>query len=89
MALDIGRYVKKSVEIEAVKMEVVNRYEVSRWIGCDFLLNEDGILIPTLEGEMKASPGDWVIKGVEGEFYPCKASVFDKTYDRAPEDSDR
>ena len=39
------------------------------------------LFILTLEGEMEVSMGDWVIKGVEGEFYPCKPSVFEKTYD--------
>ena len=37
--------------------------------------------IPTLEGEMIASPGDWIIRGVNGEFYPCKPDIFAKTYD--------
>ena len=37
--------------------------------------------IPTLEGTMTASPGDWIIKGVSGEFYPCKPDIFEKTYE--------
>jgi len=37
--------------------------------------------IPTLEGTMTASPGDWIIKGVKGEFYPCKPDIFDATYE--------
>jgi len=37
--------------------------------------------IPTLEGVMKASPGDWIIKGVQGEYYPCKPDIFEATYD--------
>lgn len=40
-----------------------------------------GIYIPTLEGEMRADPGDWIIKGVKGEFYPCKPDIFEATYD--------
>ena len=39
------------------------------------------ILIPTLEGVMTVLPGDWIIKGVNGEFYPCKPDIFDKTYE--------
>lgn len=39
------------------------------------------ILIPTLEGEMKASIGDYIIKGVNGEFYPCKPDIFMATYE--------
>lgn len=41
------------------------------------------IEIPTLEGTMKASPGDWIIKGVQGEFYPCKPDIFEQTYEKA------
>jgi hypothetical protein len=44
-------------------------------------LDEDEQLIETLEGSMKASPGDWIIKGVEGEMYPCKPSIFRQTYE--------
>lgn len=39
------------------------------------------LLIPTLEGEMTAHPGDYIIRGVNGEFYPCKPDIFKKTYD--------
>jgi len=41
------------------------------------------ILINTLEGQMKAVPGDWIIKGVQGEFYPCKPDIFAATYEVA------
>jgi hypothetical protein len=41
------------------------------------------LTVPTLEGEMTAFPGDWIIKGVIGEFYPVKAEVFQATYDPA------
>lgn len=37
--------------------------------------------IPTLEGVMAATPGDWIIRGVQGEFYPCKPDIFDATYE--------
>ena len=37
--------------------------------------------IPTLEGVMKASPGDYIIRGVQGEFYPCKPNIFEDTYE--------
>jgi hypothetical protein len=44
----------------------------------------DGALtIPTLEGPLSAQPGDWIIKGIKGEFYPCKPDIFDATYDPA------
>nr|DAM35044.1 MAG TPA: PGDYG protein [Caudoviricetes sp.] len=40
-----------------------------------------GLPIPTLEGEMLASDGDFIIKGVNGEYYPCKPDIFEKTYE--------
>lgn len=40
------------------------------------------LIIPTLEGNMKASPGDWIITGVNGEQYPCKPDIFEKTYQK-------
>jgi hypothetical protein len=47
--------------------------------------DNDYILIKTLEGEMKAQPEDWIIKGVQGEFYPCKPNIFEATYNPAEE----
>lgn len=41
----------------------------------------EGIIIFTLEGEMTASDGDYIIRGVDGEIYPCKPEIFNKTYD--------
>ena len=41
----------------------------------------DGIIIPTLEGDMLAKWGDYIIKGVQGEFYPCKPDIFEMTYE--------
>lgn len=43
----------------------------------------NSIVIPTLEGEMEASSGDWIIRGVQGELYPCKPDIFEKTYEPA------
>ena len=40
-----------------------------------------GAVIPTLEGEMLAHEGDWIIKGIKGEFYPCKPDIFEATYE--------
>lgn len=40
-----------------------------------------GVDIETLEGVMHASPGDWIIKGVKGEYYPCKPDIFEQTYE--------
>ena len=78
---------KKPVVIEARKFDgtFASAAPLIRWIGheeaawCD-----DGTMwIPTLEGGHTASPGDWIIKGVAGEFYPCKPDIFRATYDNA------
>lgn len=50
-----------------------------RFMYCD----DGGFDIPTLEGTMHAQPGDWIIKGVMGEFYPCKNDIFAATYESA------
>lgn len=47
-----------------------------------------GISISTLEGTMFAEPGDWIIKGVAGEFYPCKPDIFQRTYETEPSPAD-
>jgi hypothetical protein len=39
------------------------------------------LMIATLEGIMQAKPGDWIIRGVQGEFYPCKPDIFEATYE--------
>lgn len=44
-----------------------------------------GFLIKTLEGELTVSPGDWIIKGISGELYPCKPDIFEKTYEPVDE----
>ena len=43
-----------------------------------------GIFVPTLEGNLFAAPGDWIIRGVQGEFYPCKPDIFAATYEEVP-----
>lgn len=47
--------------------------------------DKGGFYIPTLEGNMKANIGDYIIKGINGEFYPCKPDIFDKTYEKVTE----
>lgn len=43
------------------------------------------LTINTLEGEVNASPGDWIIKGIKGEIYPCKPDIFEATYEEVEE----
>ena len=80
------KFVKKPVVIEACQFDGANITEVENFVGKKLPTvissNEDTqLVIPTLEGDMKASKGDYIIKGVNGEFYPCKPDVFEKTYD--------
>jgi len=82
------KYRKKPVEIEAVQfIDTPERvYEIAEFIGGDIRVNyedKDNPYIPieTLEGTMKASVGDYIIKGVKGEYYPCKPDVFTQTYE--------
>jgi hypothetical protein len=49
--------------------------------GIGFTPPDGNVFIPTLEGTMTASPGDWIIKGLCGEFYPCKPDIFEKSYE--------
>jgi hypothetical protein len=86
------QYRKKPVVIEAMRFTNGNAEEVASWCGGKWE-EEDGIAfakgetqllwlkIPTLEGVMIAGTGDWVIRGVKGEFYPCKPDIFDATYE--------
>jgi hypothetical protein len=84
-----SRYRKKPVEIEAVQVAYENRMEVAEWCGgaCPPASPSGTVYAPglmsiqTLEGDLWASTGDWVIRGVAGEFYPCKPDIFDQTYE--------
>ena len=49
--------------------------------GIGYTPPDGNLMIPTLEGAMTASPGDWIIKGVKGELYPCKPDIFEMTYE--------
>jgi hypothetical protein len=83
------RYRKKPVVIEAVQWHgESNCAEVFAFLGQDDHdvtdeLDHSVIHIPTLEGTMTAQAGDWIIKGVKGEFYPCKPDIFEATYEPA------
>lgn len=79
-------YRKKPVVIEARLLTALSAAEIAEWCGGSVLKNEYDatyIEIYTLEGVMRASLDDYVIKGVNGEFYPCKPDIFEKTYEDA------
>lgn len=75
------KYRKKPVVIEALQWTGDNRDEIKAWSGATDWYYRPELVIPTLEGNMSAYPGDWIIKGVKGEFYPCKPDIFEATYD--------
>lgn len=83
------KFRKKPVVIEAVQLTKNNIVEVAAWIADNgnnsLIISGDNIIIPTLEGDMKANSGDYIIKGVKGEFYPCRKDIFEETYETARE----
>lgn len=86
MQLQVDQYRKRPVVIEAVQFTGFNQKELADWCGGQYadpprILEPLGMDIPTLEGTMVAWEGDWIIKGVAGEFYPCKHDIFVKTYE--------
>ena len=96
----MNRYVKKPIAIEAVKWKGFNNDEIKDFAGDSVKIEviregdaDNGIppsvdcSIETLEGVMKANVGDYIIKGVNGEFYPCKQDIFEKTYYKADDSS--
>lgn len=90
------KFRKRPVVIEAFRVPlhspIVDHSTIDDWArlwiflgpGEPWAVADDlGIDIKTLEGVMHASPGDWIIKGVKGEYYPCKPDIFEQTYEGA------
>lgn len=86
----MAKYRKKPVVIEAIQWTNDGdggSLDAIHQMGCtNISFAADGtaaLIIPTLEGDHKANVGDWIIKGVKGEFYPCKPDIFEATYEPA------
>ena len=79
----VKKYRKKPVIIEAVQWNGKNLTEIDNFVGGSLKMEESSLVIHTLEGDMEASINDYIINGVNGEFYPCKPDIFDKTYESA------
>jgi hypothetical protein len=88
----MAKFRKKPVVIEAMQYDGSNWLDIWHWyldfynanrtkIAREFFENYDGVQIGTLEGRMTAKAGDWIIRGVAGEFYPCKPDIFAATYE--------
>ncbi len=94
------KFRKKPVVIEAVQFSENTRTEAERiteWVNsqggnarCGIGSSDSGyaadlVFITTLEGVMKANPFDWIIRGIKGEFYPCRDDIFEATYEPVSE----
>lgn len=85
-----SKWRKRPVVIEAMRLDYGNRFVVAEWCGGEaqgaapsgYVYAPGLVKIPTLEGDMWADDGDWIIKGVADEFYPCKPAIFAATYER-------
>lgn len=80
------KYRKRPIVIEAVQFNG-NFDEIEAFVGGDAEFREGELLVATLEGPLHASPGDWIIKGVRGEFYPCKPDIFMATYEEVKDEA--
>ena len=80
----MAKYRKKPVVIEAIQFDGNNHREISEFLGWGIPAQDgvcSGFPIETLEGTMIARAGDYIIRGVNGEFYPCKPDIFAQTYE--------
>jgi hypothetical protein len=87
----VAKYRKKPVVIEAIQFNGLDDYlKICKWIDeSENTLSPSELvefrtpimLVNTLEGTMAANPGDYIIKGLYGEFYPCKPDIFEKSYE--------
>lgn len=96
----MAKYKKKPIVVEAIRWTGSNLEEIRNFVGSD-LIEECvelfdikrtlkkmlvDIAIETPEGTMRVDYGDYIIKGVKGEFYPCKSDIFEQTYEEVIED---
>ena len=75
------KYRKKPVVIEAQQFTETTAIQTAKWCGGTRVA--EWLEIPTLEGVMRAEVGDFIIKGIKGEFYPCKPEIFVESYEVA------
>ena len=78
------KYMKKLIIVDAVQWTGNNIEEIKSFLdenGGEYTITDNGFVINTLEGNMLASLGDYIIKGIHGEFYPCKPDIFKETYE--------
>jgi len=86
VSANVTRWRKLPVAIDAVQFDGTNALDIVKWMKARYVstgVEGDRLVIVTLEGDMTAALGDWIIKGVRGEFYPCKPDIFKATYEAA------
>lgn len=98
----MAKYRKKPIVVEAIQWTGSNLEEIRNFVGSDLIENYikhfdiertlikqtlSGIAINTLKGTMIVNYGDYIIKGVQGEFYPCKPDIFEQTYEEVIDDN--
>ena len=83
--VDVSAFLYNKTHKEALKE--INSSDISCkiWDVYESIIIREGLTIDTLEGKMKADIGDYIIKGINGEFYPCKPNIFTKTYEEVTE----
>lgn len=74
-----GRNLKEIIQFSGLHKSAETKWPL--WEDYEDVVKREGLKIFSLEGRMDANIGDWIIKGVNGEFYPCKPDVFEKTYE--------
>ena len=79
------KYRKKPVEVEAIQWDGT-MLELVGFAGENVLVTPNYVYIRTLEGDMRLSQGDYIIKGIQGEFYSCKPDIFHATYEKVEGD---
>lgn len=88
----VEKYIKKPLSIEAIQWDGTTANEIIGFVGESLIVEEHGkavstfdmytFSIKTLEGIMRVDPYDYIIKGIKGEFYPCKPDIFKFTYEK-------
>jgi len=76
----MAKFRKKPVVIEAEQFDIMSKPLPFATQGI-CILGPQGWFVQTMEGSLHISNGDWIIKGVKGEFYPCKPDIFEATYE--------
>jgi len=85
--MGVKKYIKRAIEIEALEWTGRNIEEIFSFMSeGSFSFTGEILYINTLEGPLKASEGDYIIKGLRGEYYPCKPDIFAQSYDEIVDD---